>query len=518
MKKTTRFTLIKAGILSAALGGLLVASPQNSYAHGYVEQPASRGYQGKLESSILGWSAAIEKYGNVITGPQSLEAPKGYPFAGPADGKIASADGGGGQIGDFVMDKQSSDRWIKQEMKGGLNTFKWTFTANHKTTKWHYYITKKGWNQNAPLTRATFEPIGIVEHDGSLSSNNPTHKINVPTDRNGYNVILAVWDVADTGNAFYNVIDVNLKNDNTGETEKDAPNAPTQLKAINVTNKTVQLAWAAPTNVDVKEYNMYRNDKKIGTIGGTSFKDSTVAENSSYHYQVEAVGFDGQLSQKSDVLSVKTDNTPKEDTENPSIPQSIHSMETTADSIDLMWHDSIHPIGIKEYHIYRDGVKVGTATGTRMVDSNLQASTEYRYTVKAVSVGGNVSGESTPFIVKTKDTSTDYRSWEVGSLTKPLSYKVGEKIFYKGKNYVVVLAHINYGDTNWAPDKAVNLFKEVKSYRVWKLGALTKPEAYKIGEKVSLNEKIYEVTNAHNNYGDSNWAPDKAASLFKVVK
>lgn len=33
--------------------------------------------------------------------------------------------------------------------------------------------------------------------------------------RNGYHVILAVWDVADTSNAFYNVIDVNLVNNET---------------------------------------------------------------------------------------------------------------------------------------------------------------------------------------------------------------------------------------------------------------------------------------------------------------
>lgn len=39
----------------------------------------------------------MEKYGNVITNPQSLEARKGFPQAGPADGRIASAEGGLGQ-------------------------------------------------------------------------------------------------------------------------------------------------------------------------------------------------------------------------------------------------------------------------------------------------------------------------------------------------------------------------------------------------------------------------------------
>lgn len=50
----------------------------------------------------------MEKYGNVITQPQGLEAPKGFPVKGPADGKIASANGA---LGDFILDKQASDSY-----------------------------------------------------------------------------------------------------------------------------------------------------------------------------------------------------------------------------------------------------------------------------------------------------------------------------------------------------------------------------------------------------------------------
>ncbi|TKI83198.1 chitin-binding protein, partial [Bacillus cereus] len=78
-----------------------------------------------------------------------------------------------------------------------------------------------------------FEPIGTVKHDDSAASNNLSHKINVPTDRSGYHVILAVWDVADTVNAFYNVIDVNLINNEKPDTE-----APTQLSGVQVVKAT----------------------------------------------------------------------------------------------------------------------------------------------------------------------------------------------------------------------------------------------------------------------------------------
>lgn len=202
-------SLIIAGI---SLGGL-VFSQNDVFAHGYVKSPVSRGYMGSLEKNTIGWSAAFAKYGNVISNPQSLEYTKGFPVGGPSDGRIASAEAGMGQIGDYVLDEQNTTRWTKNNIKGGENTFTWEYTAPHSTSKWHYYITKKGWDPNQPLKRSDFELIGEVEHDGSSAKNNLSHKINVPTDRNGYNVILAVWDVADTDNAFYNVIDVNLQND-----------------------------------------------------------------------------------------------------------------------------------------------------------------------------------------------------------------------------------------------------------------------------------------------------------------
>ena len=115
MKKQLLATLF----CSTALFGSLMINQISASAHGYVESPPSRGYQGAIERNTLGYSAAWEKYGAVITNPQSLEAKKGFPQAGPADGRIASAEGGLGQIGDFVLDNQTASRWTKQEVKQG---------------------------------------------------------------------------------------------------------------------------------------------------------------------------------------------------------------------------------------------------------------------------------------------------------------------------------------------------------------------------------------------------------------
>ncbi|OMI04983.1 chitin-binding protein [Bacillus swezeyi] len=195
-------TLSAAVILAAGLLGSSII-PQQAFAHGFIEKPGSRAALCSEAYGLLNLNC-----GSVMYEPQSLEAKKGFPQAGPADGQIASA---GGLFGG-ILDQQTGERWFKHIMTGGEHTFTWKYTAPHKTSQWHYYITKKGWDPNQPLERADFEQIGTIEHDGSPASNHLSHQIYVPEDRQGYHVILAVWDVADTENAFYNVIDVDLEN------------------------------------------------------------------------------------------------------------------------------------------------------------------------------------------------------------------------------------------------------------------------------------------------------------------
>ena len=95
-------------------------------------------------------------------------------------------------------------------MNGGPNTFKWVLTApRHIRLEILYY--EKGWDSSKPLARADLELFCSFNDGGKRPPNTVTHTCNVPTDRTGYYLILAV-EIADTGNAFYNVIDVNLNN------------------------------------------------------------------------------------------------------------------------------------------------------------------------------------------------------------------------------------------------------------------------------------------------------------------
>jgi len=371
----------------------LVFSSKKLSAHGYVVSPAARGYQGSLDKATLGYNVALGLYGNVINDPQSLEAPKGYPAFGPSDGHIASA---GGVLGDTVLDNQTADRWKKTNISTGVNTFIWKYTANHHTAKWHYYMTKPGWNPNKPLTRNDLELIGEIMNDGSQPEDNTPHHITVPSNRQGYHIILAVWDVFDTANAFYNVIDVNVTPDTGIPTP---PSTPTGLAKEFVTNSMAKISWT-PQN-DATSYIVFRNGNAVKEVSVSEIEDSGLDANTTYIYNVQAKGISGLVSEKSADLSVKTLD--DETIEKPTPPKHLHSMGVTENSASIMWMASTHSQGIKNYEVFQNNIKIAETNQTSFLSTGLSANTEYRYTVKAIAKTGEVSDFSNELKIKTKE-------------------------------------------------------------------------------------------------------------------
>ncbi|TKI86997.1 lytic polysaccharide monooxygenase [Bacillus mycoides] len=451
LKQLRKMTTNKKGLSAAVVAvGIMSTTliPQNAYAHGFVEKPGSRAALCSQNYGALNLNC-----GNVMYEPQSLEAPKGFPQGGPVDGEIASA---GGLFGG-ILDQQTADRWFKNTIKGGENTFTWKYTAPHLTSQWHYYITKKGWNPNKPLARADFELIGTVKHDGSAASNNLSHKINVPTDRSGYHVILAVWDVADTVNAFYNVIDVNLVNNEKPDTE--APTQPSGLQVVKANSNSVELNWKPATdNVGVKEYQVLRNGEVINTVAGTSLVDKKLSPNTDYTYTVKAVDAVGNISKESEALVIKT-TVEKPDTEAPTQPKGLHSMGITANTVDLMWSPSEDNIDVDHYIVYREiaGVtkEIGTVNTTSFMDKNLQANTTYKYAVSAVDTAGNESMKSDILTVTTKEQENAYEKWDSYK-----AYKKGDRVVHEGKEYKAAQSYQGNGDPNWI--FALSLWNEIK--------------------------------------------------------
>ena len=182
--------------ISLFFGACALLSCACAWSHGYLVKPESR--------NLLCKQGGNSACGAIQWEPQSLEAASGFPAQGPADGVIASA--ALAQFGE--LNEQTSSRWSKRTMRAGANSFTWQFTANHASRNWRYYITRSGWNPNQKLSRSSFEltPFCTVSGNNVQPPMQVTHNCSVP-QRSGYQVILGVWEVADTPNSFYNMVD-----------------------------------------------------------------------------------------------------------------------------------------------------------------------------------------------------------------------------------------------------------------------------------------------------------------------
>jgi predicted carbohydrate-binding protein with CBM5 and CBM33 domain len=189
---------ISAAVVGLVVAGTTVLASGSASSHGYTESPISR--------QKLCANGTVTNCGPIQWEPQSVEGPKGFPGAGPADGKICA-----GGLGQFAqLDDPRGGAWPTTKVSSGQNyTFRWRFTARHRTTDFKYFITKSGWNSNQPLTRAALEsqPFLTVPYGGNQPPETLSHSGNLP-QRSGRHLILAVWTVHDTGNAFYACSDV----------------------------------------------------------------------------------------------------------------------------------------------------------------------------------------------------------------------------------------------------------------------------------------------------------------------
>ncbi|MEU5687477.1 chitin-binding protein [Streptomyces venezuelae] len=191
-----------AAMVGLGTVGAFALSAGGASSHGYTDLPASR--------QINCAKGVVTNCGSIQWEPQSVEGPKGFPAGGPADGKICSAGIAG-------FDQLNSPKapnggaWPTTKVSGGQNyTFRWQFTARHRTTDFKYYITKQGWDDSKAVTRSALEttPFLNVPYNSQQPPATLSHSGTIPGGRSGHHVIVAVWTVADTANAFYACSDV----------------------------------------------------------------------------------------------------------------------------------------------------------------------------------------------------------------------------------------------------------------------------------------------------------------------
>ncbi|WP_327306566.1 lytic polysaccharide monooxygenase [Streptomyces sp. NBC_01298] len=192
---TATATTLGLGVVAALA---LVTAPTAS-SHGYTDTPISR--------QKLCANKTVSDCGPIQWEPQSVEGLKGFPAAGPADGRICA-----GNHTEFAqLDDPRGGAWPATPVTSGQSySFRWQFTANHSTTDFRYYVTKNGWDSTKPLTRAALDPQPFltVAYNGARPAATTVHQGTMPSGKTGRHMILAVWTVNDTPMAFYSCSDV----------------------------------------------------------------------------------------------------------------------------------------------------------------------------------------------------------------------------------------------------------------------------------------------------------------------
>ncbi|MFI5485095.1 lytic polysaccharide monooxygenase [Micromonospora echinaurantiaca] len=183
MRRRITVPLVAAGAVASSLA---VAAP--AQAHGYVSSPPSR--------QALCAQNRVPDCGQIKYEPQSVEGPKGL--------RNCHAN-----IAHFAVLNDDSRGWPATSV-GSSVTFTWVNTARHATSNWEYYI---GGTRIAVFNGGGQQPGSTVSHTVNLGGYSGRQKV------------LAIWNIADTANAFYSCVDLQIGGGG-GPTPSPTPTPP----------------------------------------------------------------------------------------------------------------------------------------------------------------------------------------------------------------------------------------------------------------------------------------------------
>ena len=186
-----------------------------------------------------------------------------------------------------------------------------------------------------------------------------------------------------------------VKNDTAAPTW---PQAST-VTASNLGVDAVTLNWTpAEDDTGVTAYEIYKGTDKIGTVAGNinSYEVMNLNAGTEYTFSVQAGDEAGNISTDGPTVTVSTlpDNG-QTDTTAPTWPQTstVTASAIGINAVTLNWTPAEDDTGVTVYEIYCGTDKIGTAAGNinRYDVMNLNAETEYTFTVQAGDEAGNIS-------------------------------------------------------------------------------------------------------------------------------
>ena len=226
-----------------------------------------------------------------------------------------------------------------------------------------------------------FAPSG--DHKVILSGKN-VQKVNFVSEQSKFN-ILEITKPLGTGYVFSRTPLWNELIE--GKTDTEAPTLPQNLKFIRSNSSSIAIAWnASSDNSAVYCYYIYRDGDQIGSTAKTEYIDNGLSSSTSYEYYVVACDTAGNLSERSNILEAATDV----DEYAPTQPKNLSAKILSDGIVRLSWTASSDNGSVEKYNVYRNGVLIGTSTGTAYTDSAAVGG-YYEYYVEAVDNEGNVS-------------------------------------------------------------------------------------------------------------------------------
>lgn len=234
-------------------------------------------------------------------------------------------------------------------------------------------------------------------------------------------------------------------NDNTQITEANAQN----IVVVSATDSNdVKTSWSNyGSNVDIAAPGtpIYCTTKSggFGTCWGTSFSVPIVAGVLALMYsanpdlsaeQAKSILFSSALdlgasgwdpiyghgrvdAAKAVALAEATTGTNITDTLAPSVPQNLAPLSLGATQVVIGWSAATDNVAVTGYDVFRDGAKIGSASGTSFTDGGVAAGSSYVYAVAARDAAGNVSAQSSGLSVTTPNAPFSITSTTVAQKT-----------------------------------------------------------------------------------------------------
>jgi chitodextrinase len=187
------------------------------------------------------------------------------------------------------------------------------------------------------------------------------------------------------------------------------PSVPSGLMTTSVQSAAVALGWSATADTGgsgLRDYRVFRNNVLLATVTGTAYNDTTVAERTSYSYQVSARDNADNESSRSAALAVTTPAAP--DTTPPSVPAGLTTTAAESTAVSLAWSTATDSgSGLRDYRVYRDDTLLAIVTGTTYDDATVVPATQYSYQVSASDNADNESSRSAAVPVATPPDTTE---------------------------------------------------------------------------------------------------------------